>query len=51
MERAIFLLESTDMQVQEVAVDAGYATVTGFINEFRKQFGVSPADWRRRNKK
>jgi AraC-like DNA-binding protein len=34
MERAKYLLETTDRQVQDVSEMAGYETVTGFINAF-----------------
>lgn len=50
MERAKELLSSTDLQIQEVADMAGYETVTGFINSFRKQFGMSPKDWRKKSR-
>ena len=50
MEHAKFLLETTDKQIQEISAEAGYETVTGFINSFRKLFKVSPTDWRKRSR-
>lgn len=50
MEHAKMLLETTDKQVQEVAELAGYETATGFINAFRKKFGMTPRDWRMRGR-
>lgn len=50
MERAKYLLETTDKQVQEVSELSGYETVTGFINAFRKQFKMTPKDWRKKSR-
>ncbi len=50
MERAKYLLETTDKQVQEVGELSGYETVTGFINAFRKQFKMTPKDWRKKSR-
>lgn len=50
MERAKYLLETTDKQVQDVSELAGYETVTGFINAFRKQFDMTPKDWRKKSR-
>jgi len=50
MERAKNLLETTDRQVQDVSEMAGYETVTGFINAFRKQFKMTPKDWRKKSR-
>ena len=50
MDRAKYLLETTDKQVQVVSELAGYETVTGFINAFRKQFKMTPKDWRKKSR-
>jgi AraC-like DNA-binding protein len=50
MDRAKYLLETTDRQVQDVSEMAGYETVTGFINAFRKQFKMTPKDWRKKSR-
>jgi AraC-like DNA-binding protein len=50
MERAIFLLETTDKLIQDIAELAGYESVAGFINSFRKQFGMTPKDWRKKKR-
>lgn len=50
MERAKYLLEATDSQIQEISDMAGYETVTGFINAFRKQFKMTPKDWRKKQR-
>jgi AraC-like DNA-binding protein len=50
MDRAKNLLEATDKQVQDIAELSGYETVTGFINAFRKNFKMTPKDWRKKSK-
>ncbi|MEP7375273.1 MAG: AraC family transcriptional regulator [Chitinophagaceae bacterium] len=50
MDRAKYLLEATDKQVQDIAELAGYETVTGFINAFRKYFKKTPKDWRKKSR-
>jgi len=50
MERAKYLLETTDRQVQDISELSGYETVTGFINAFRKQFKMTPKDWRKKQR-
>ena len=46
MEHAKMLLASTDKPIKEVALEAGYATVAGFITAFGKRFGKTPLEWR-----
>jgi AraC-like DNA-binding protein len=46
MEKAKFLLETTNKPIKDVAYEAGYDTVAGFITAFRKRFGKTPLDWR-----
>ncbi len=50
MEQAIYLLERTDEQIQSVAFLSGYETVTGFINSFRYQYGMTPREWRNKSR-
>ena len=46
MEQAKVLLETTSKPIKEVAFEAGYDTVAGFITAFRKRFGSTPLEWR-----
>lgn len=46
MEQAKQLLQHTSMPIKEVAYEAGYSTVAGFITGFRKRFGKTPLQWR-----
>jgi len=48
MERAKMLLATTDKPIKDVSEEAGYETVAGFITAFRKRFGVTPKDWRKK---
>jgi AraC-like DNA-binding protein len=50
MDRAKMLLATTNMPIKEVCEEAGYETVAGFITAFRKRFGVTPKDWRKRQR-
>jgi AraC-like DNA-binding protein len=47
MEHAKILLETTDKSIGEVANLSGYDTVAGFIHAFRKEFGLTPREWRK----
>jgi AraC-like DNA-binding protein len=46
MEHAKLLLSTTDKSIGEIASLAGYDTVAGFIHAFRREFGVTPRQWR-----
>ena len=50
MERAKYLLETTDRQIQEISELSGYETPSSFINAFKKLFGISPKDWRKKSR-
>lgn len=44
-------LETTDLPTSELFRPAGYAHLTGFLKAFKKQYGLSPNQWRKRHKK
>jgi AraC-like DNA-binding protein len=44
-------LENTDLPSSELFREAGYAYLTGFLKAFKKQYGLSPNEWRKRHKK
>jgi AraC-like DNA-binding protein len=46
MEHAKLLLSSTDKPINEIASLTGYDTVAGFIHAFRREFGLTPREWR-----
>lgn len=44
------LLEQTDKPLKDIADLSGYQTLPGFINAFRKRFGMTPNAWRKMRK-
>ena len=47
MEHAKTLLETTDKTIGEIANLAGYDTAAGFIHAFRREFDMTPREWRK----
>src|SRR5258705_4571577 len=47
MEQAKMLLETTNKSIGEIAELAGYDTVAGFIHAFRREFDMTPREWRK----
>lgn len=50
MEHIQLLLEKTDKPLKEIADLAGYQTLPGFINAFRKRFKITPKEWRKKRR-
>lgn len=48
LDRASTYLEYGDISVQEISDTLGYSTVSHFIKEFKKFYGVSPLKYRKR---
>ena len=46
IEKASFLLETTDMRIGEVAEAVGYSSDSSFRRAFKKISGISPVDYR-----
>jgi AraC-like DNA-binding protein len=46
MEQAKMLLETTYKSIGEIADLAGYDTAAGFIHAFRREFDMTPREWR-----
>lgn len=49
MERAAIMLLDTSKSVSEIAMDSGYSTIGNFSNAFKKHYGVSPSQYRRKS--
>lgn len=49
MEQAKTLLENTKKPIGEIAEIAGYDTAAGFIHAFRREFGMTPREWRQQS--
>jgi AraC family transcriptional regulator len=47
LERAAYHLLTTDADVLEIAVDAGYSSHEAFTRAFRRGYGETPSRWRR----
>jgi AraC-like DNA-binding protein len=47
IERARYLLRTTDMRVADVCLDVGWGSVGSFTSTFRRHVGVSPTEYRR----
>jgi len=49
MHHAGKLLQNTLLPVKGIAIECGYQTTAGFINSFKRYYGVSPGQLRRKN--
>ncbi|MGZ3916712.1 MAG: helix-turn-helix domain-containing protein [Flavisolibacter sp.] len=49
LQKARQLLLETDLLVKEIYLEVGYEGITSFIGAFRKCFGMSPSQYRKRN--
>jgi len=50
MAQAKLLLETTHKSIGEIAEIAGYDTAAGFIHAFRREFNITPREWRIKQK-
>jgi len=46
LEHGLSLLQTTDAQVSEIALDCGFKTPSHFSDSFRKRFGIKPKEIR-----
>jgi AraC-like DNA-binding protein len=46
-DRAASALADTELSIDEVAIQAGFAQKTAFYRAFRRWFGCTPAEYRR----
>lgn len=44
--KACYLLKETEYQVQDIALECGFASISNFNKQFRKTEGISPRDYR-----
>jgi AraC-like DNA-binding protein len=50
LDRATIMLLNTNKSVFEIAIDAGYSNGGNFCNAFKKRYGLSPSQYRRKGK-
>jgi AraC-like DNA-binding protein len=50
MQKAMVFLMETDLNIDDIAYDLGFNSVTNFCVRFKKIVGVSPNDFRKINK-
>ena len=43
---ASYLLMNTALKIVDISNAVGYSTPKNFIEQFKKQFSVSPSEWR-----
>ena len=48
LAESVRLLESSDMQIAQIAYRTGFESPAHFSRSFRELYGVSPTQWRRR---
>ena len=48
MQYANRLLQATNYKEKKIAELCGYKSLPGFITTFRKYFGISPGEWRKK---
>ena len=44
--KACYLLRETEYQIQDIALDCGFVSISNFNKQFRKSVGISPRDYR-----
>ncbi len=50
LKRAVWLLRTTDKSVLDIALEVGYASHEGFIKAFKKEYGVTPSEYRHQHR-
>jgi two-component system response regulator YesN len=50
LQKSKLLLKETELKVYEIALKVGYKDAKYFNRAFKKEFGVSPDDYRRQTR-
>ncbi len=50
LKNAVQLLRTTDKSVLDIALEVGYTSHEGFTKAFKKEYGVTPSEYRQRHK-
>ena len=51
LKHACVLLTKTNINMSELAINIGFSTAENFINIFKEKFGMTPLEYRLKNKK
>ena len=51
LKHACTLLVNTNINMSELAINIGFSTAENFANIFKEKFGITPLEYRMRNKK
>ena len=51
LKHACTLLVSTNINMSELAINVGFMTAENFINIFKEKYGMTPLEYRMKNKK
>ncbi|MCI5569233.1 MAG: helix-turn-helix domain-containing protein [Candidatus Alectryocaccobium sp.] len=46
--RSLEMLDDPRMKIEDVSEKVGYSSLSHFIKEFKRQFGVTPSEYRKR---
>ncbi|WP_433923756.1 helix-turn-helix domain-containing protein [Paenibacillus taichungensis] len=49
VERAKELLVNVDLRIQDIATQVGYQNVNSFIRMFKRRYGLTPGEYRKRH--
>ncbi|MEG0764325.1 MAG: helix-turn-helix transcriptional regulator, partial [Oscillospiraceae bacterium] len=49
LTQSVHLLQNTALRVQDIAQRVGYGNVSYFSTTFKKKYGISPFEYRRRS--
>ena len=49
VQKAVLLLKNSDKNISEIAAECGYSTVSWFISQFKKEYGITPKEFRAKN--
>ena len=49
LEKAMYLLRDTDMNLQDIVIEIGNTDVSGFVRSFKQKTGMTPGQYRKTN--
>lgn len=50
LKNSLYYLEDTSMTLKNIAESCGYSSYTGYVDAFKRKYGVSPKEYRKRMK-